>query len=262
MHNIETSIKSLYAINLLEGEGAGTAYEYYTKLRKLKKFLDSHQKPRKILIAGLPERYGLSMDFFMLGSALSAEIVAVDERPDKLKRAKDVVKILTAKKIIVDTKMDFISTDDIARFEKAVTVHGHFDLALSSEVLQRLNGDRAVYIACLRRLSTQFAIFAPNRGNESHAKLSGLRSVYLEELLKYCREEHSRVKICESGFLDMPPFPPGLSRSPDKRNEAAKSRFEALLMRALEVYSLCENVVPKFIKEKIAHIVYIVAKHG
>ena len=45
-------------LNLLEGEGLGTSYEYYVKFRRLKRFILSVGPPKKILIAGLPERYG------------------------------------------------------------------------------------------------------------------------------------------------------------------------------------------------------------
>ena len=70
MLKIKYDIKSLYAINLVEGEGLGTAYEYYAKFRKLENFINSIKKPKRILIAGLPEKYGLSMDFFLLGQML------------------------------------------------------------------------------------------------------------------------------------------------------------------------------------------------
>ena len=87
MLKITENIRSLYAINLVEGEGVGTAYEYYVKLRKLERFVNSIERPKRILIAGLPERYGLSMDFFLLGQMLQAETVAIDERSDALERA-------------------------------------------------------------------------------------------------------------------------------------------------------------------------------
>ena len=257
MIKIEKSIKSLYTINLLEGEGVGTAYEYYAKLRKLRRFMNSIGTPRNVLIAGLPEKYGLSMDFFLLAQALGAETVIVDDRALALERAKRVICTLESKKLIADIKPSFVKVDHIAEVCDNSFYKSKFDLALSSEVLQRLNEDRAAYIARLRELATHFAIFAPNRGNESHAKLSGLRSVHLEELLKYCREGNSKVTIYDSGFLDMPPFPPGLSRSQEKREQARSSRIEAILMKSLEIYSLCESILPEFIKAKIAHIVYV-----
>ena len=94
MSEIRENIRSLYAVNLLEGEGVGTAYEYYAKSKKLKRFLHAIGRPKRILIAGLPERYGLSMDFFLLGDRLDAETVVIDERPDALARAGNVIEAL------------------------------------------------------------------------------------------------------------------------------------------------------------------------
>jgi hypothetical protein len=75
------SIKDLYALALAEGEGMGTAYKYYVKRLILRRFLDGRLQPRSILIAGLPEKYGASLDFVLLGSELGATITVVDDRP-------------------------------------------------------------------------------------------------------------------------------------------------------------------------------------
>lgn len=262
MIKIKESIKSLYAINLVEGEGIGTAYEYYAKLRKLIKFINSIERPRRILIAGLPEKYGLSMDFFLLAQILKAETLAIDDRSSRLERARKVFSKLKSKRIFDDINVIFSRVDNIVEFDKGSLRDGKFDLALSSEVLQRLDGAQSKYISTLVGQAKHFAIFVPNRGNKSHANITGLKSVYLSELLKCCREEHSGVSIYDFGYIDMPPFPPGLTRSHEKRELASKSRVEAFLMKGLEIYSLCEDIIPKFVKEKIAHITYFMAKNG
>jgi hypothetical protein len=262
MFETSKSIKSLYAINLIEGEGVGTAYEYYSKLRKLRKFINSIGSPRRILIAGLPEKYGLSMDFFLLGQMLQAETVVIDERANALERARSALSILRNKKLLGDVNTVLLKSDQIENFNNEGLFDGEFDLALSSEVLQRLDtARRHTFISNLKFTAKNFAIFVPNSGNESHANLSGLNSISLRELLKYIGNEHSDSGIYDYGYIDMPPFPPGLSRSQDKREQAAESRLESSLMKGLEIYSLCENLIPKFIKEKIAHIVYIMVKN-
>jgi hypothetical protein len=139
-------------------------------------------------------------------------------------------------------------------------VGGEFDLALSSEVFQRLDGAQGTYVSSLKRLAKNFAIFVPNRGNESHSNLSGLRSVDLRELLNYFPEQNHGLNIFDYGYVDMPPFPPGLTRSREKRMEAAESRLEGFLMKGLEIYSRFEDLVPTFLKEKAAHIVYVMAR--
>jgi len=261
MLKIKKNIQSWYAINLVEGEGVGTAYEYYAKLRKLKKFINTIGKPKRILIAGLPEKYGLSMDFFWLGGMLHAETVIIDDRSETLERAGRILSMLKSEKFVDETKFTFIKTDRIWEFNSIDVIKGEFDLALSSEVLQRLDGTRETYISNLKKAAKYFAIFVPNRGNESHANLSGLKSLYLEELLQHCQEGYPETTLYDYGYIDMPPFPPGLSRSQEKREKASESRFESFLMKGLEFYGLCEDLIPKFIKEKIAHIIYVMGKN-
>ena len=52
----QQSIKSLYPLALAEGEGVGTAYEYYPKRLRLVRWLKQKQRLQHILIAGLPEK--------------------------------------------------------------------------------------------------------------------------------------------------------------------------------------------------------------
>jgi hypothetical protein len=254
---LRKSIKSLYGLNLLEGEGVGTAYEYYTKLRKLEKFLNSIGRPKNILVAGLPEKYGLSMDFFLVADTLRAQIVVVDDRDDRLQRAREVFTHAKSQGYFADCEATFSPVNSIAKIDDSLLLSGKFDLALSSEVLQRLDGSQHNYISTLKNLAKYFALFVPNNGNESHADLSGLNSISLTKLLRYCRNVSQELAIYDYGYLDAPPFPPGLSRSQDKRQQAAQSSFESFLMKGLEVYGRCENILPNFIMRKNAHIVYV-----
>jgi len=154
--------------------------------------------------------------------------------------------------------MKFIKINNLPEFNYKSGIDGKFDLALSSEVFQRIDKGKETYISNLIKVANNFAIFAPNRGNESHASLSGLNSVSLEELLIYC-QAHSKATLYDYGYIDMPPFPPGISRSQDKREKASRSRIESFLMKGLEIYNLSEDIIPTFIKRQIAHIVYVMA---
>ena len=257
---IRKNIQSWYPINLIEGEGVGTAYEYYAKLKKLRKFIISIGNPKRILIAGLPEKYGFSMDFFWLGAMLNAETVVIDDRSEALENTGRILSKLKFKQLMNETKISFIKTDSISEFNNQSVIKERFDLALSSEVLQRIDTSKETYISNLMKVSKNFAVFAPNRSNESHASLSGLKSVGLKELLRYCRK-HPETRIYDYGYLDMPPFPPGISRSQEKRDQAANSPFETFLMKILEIYNICEDITPKFIKAKFAHITYVMVKN-
>jgi len=260
--NGKESIKSLYPVNLIEGEGVGTSYEYYAKLRKLKKFIRSMDRPKRILIAGLPEKYGLSMDFFLLGQMLQAETVAIDERPDVLERVRTALSAIKTKELFNDTNIVLTQVDSVAEFNKHNNLFNErFGLALSSEVLQRLDGAQETYISNLKKAARNFAVFAPNCGNESHANLSGLKGVYLEDLLKHFSGRGADETIYDCGYIDMPPFPPGLTRSQEKRVQASESALETFLMMCLQIYCLCEDIIPDVVKKKIAHIVYVMAKN-
>ena len=60
------SISSLYPLALAEGEGIGTAYEYYAKRLVLARWLASLRPPQRLLIVRLPEKCGKSLDFILL----------------------------------------------------------------------------------------------------------------------------------------------------------------------------------------------------
>jgi hypothetical protein len=247
-------------MNLVEGEGLGTAYEYHVKLRKLQRFINSMDRPRRILIAGLPERYGLSMDFLLIGQLLGAETLVVDDRREVLERAQRIFEILRMKEYFHAGRVAFSGLSSISELRSQQLMGGGFDLALSSEVLQRLGGEIGPYLSQLADLAKSYALFAPNQDNRSHAKVSGLRGVSLEELIGHCSRVNSGVQIYERGYIDMPPFPPGLSRSQETRERASRSRFEAIVMRGLEIAGRCENFWPTMIKRKRAHIVYVLGK--
>ncbi len=254
-------IRALYPINIAEGEGLGTAYEYYVKFRKLKSFLYCTGIPKKILVAGLPEKYGLSMDFILLGQTLHTGVTVVDDRYETIERARETIHALEAEGFLNGAKINFREVARVSELEVEDLGSGQFDLALSSEVFQRLGGsEKEKYISSLRNRAKSFALFVPNGENRSHASLSGLKGEYLRRLIDYCERERSGMVIHDYGYIDMPPFPPGLTRSQEKRDKAAKSRIESILMKGLECYSLFEDAVPIDLRQKKSHIIYIMAR--
>jgi hypothetical protein len=256
------SIKSYYRLSLTEGEGVGTAYEYYAKARKLRRLMEIVGTPKRILIAGLPEKFGLSMDFFLLGHDTQAEILVVDERRERILKAQEVMADLASRGILSVGRTRFSTVTDLGELDGNQLGGGTFDLALSCEVLQRLGSARDRYISRLWDTSRNIAVFVPNGGNSAHAEHSGLRGLCAEELLRACRQERRDARIHDFGLLDMPPFPPGVSRSQDKREEAAESLLEGLLMRALEGYCCVEGFWPVAVRARLAHIAYVMAGRG
>lgn len=243
------SIKSLYTLALAEGEGLGTAYEYYAKRLLINGWLSQFSRPTRILIAGLPEKYGASLDFVELAAELEAEVIVVDDRPEALKRLEKGIDEVGSKGILDNLNWQPVMTTNLCSLKE---IEGYFDLCLCCEVLQRLEIEsRVEYISRLASLANYLALFVPNADNASHGNLSGLSGLYFEDLTSLFREKQSRI-----GFIDMPPFPPGITRSDEQREEAATGKKESVAMRGLAFYARLERFLPRSIRRRQSHIVY------
>lgn len=244
------TIKDLYALALAEGEGMGTAYEYYAKRRVLEPWLKGRAKPKSILIAGLPERYGLSLDFLLLATELGAAVTVIDERPESLERLRNTRDLLLQQGIFRLVEPQTIPVNSPADFGEQV---GDFDLSLTSEVLQRLTTDaRSLYIQAVRGHSLAAALFAPNADNAAHTNRSGLAGLYLTDLQQLV----SGPTPSTTGYIDMPPFPPGITRSDEQREQATTGAFENTVMWGLGHYARHENWVPGSVRRTQSHIVF------
>ena len=245
------SIKELYPLALAEGEGMGTAYEYYVKRMALGQFLDHGPRPRSILLAGLPQKYGSSLDFLLLGSELGASVTVIDDRPmalDRLRGALEVLKEMPDAPAIQPPA--HIAQDELAGLS-AVTQH--YDLVVSSEVLQRLPPDgRNSYLSRIRSLAGHRALFCPNAGNKAHNSRSGLAGLGLQELTTMTAGRGETA----TGYMDMPPFPPGITRSAEQREGAKQGRFEGLFMWGLTRYAHMERFMPLAVRRRQSHIVF------
>jgi len=85
------TVKSLYPLALAEGEGVGTAYEYFAKRLALRRWLGKVPASPRLLIAGLPQKYGTSLDFFLLAAELGAQLTVADDRHWALEKAANAV---------------------------------------------------------------------------------------------------------------------------------------------------------------------------
>ena len=174
------SIKSLYVLALAEGEGVGTAYEYFAKRLVLARWLKSCPKPQRLLVAGLPERYGSSLDFLQVTQEFGATVTIIDERPSALEKLQRSLTAAQREGWLTAVSPQPIPVHHLADLRE---IAPEFDLCLASEVLQRLEPTaRAEYISHLRRLATNIALFAPNGGNAAHTNISGLSGVTLTEM--------------------------------------------------------------------------------
>ena len=266
------SIKSLYTLALAEGEGVGTAYEYYVKRQALAPWLRQIERPQRILVAGLPQKYGASLDFLLLAAELGATITVIDERPQAIVKLERALATAQAQGCLVHVEP---ATCVVANLTE---VAGEFDLCLSCEVLQRLAvASRPSYVRRLQEAASAVALFAPNADNPAHTELSGLSGLHLRELVTLVGggawKQGSRGAgayhvlrplpghlVTVSAYLDMPPFPPGIVRDEEQRARASSGRFEALAMWALGTYARLEKVLPSGVRQRHSHIVYALTR--
>jgi hypothetical protein len=244
----ERSIHSLYPLALAEGEGVGTAYEYFAKRLVLAPWLANLPNPKSMLIAGLPEKYGSSLDFFLLGQDLLVpEVVVCDERPSALDKVSQSLASAQAAGLLTGLKTRSVLIDHFSRIGEEV---GEFDLCVTSEVVQRLNGNAPEVVKTLMRTARNLALFVPNADNPAHNQLSGLGGLRLEELQSMVGQPD------RAGYVDMPPFPPGLTRSSTQRQQATSGWTERLAMGGLDMYARLEHFIVLALRRRHAHIVY------
>jgi hypothetical protein len=246
------SIKALYPLALAEGEGIGTAYEYFAKRLALGRWLKTLPRVRRLLIAGLPEKYGSSLDFIQIAQDLSVpKPVVVDDRLAALEKLRLSVTTAQAAGALAGIQPEYVHLDELAGLRE---LNGSFDLCLGSEVLQRMNHlTRSQYVKDLCVLAPAIALFAPNGGNHNHTTLSGLSGLELSEVRALAATSGF---LMQAGYVDMPPFPPGLTRSDEQRTKASAGRLEALAMGGLGYYARLERSFPAVWRRAHAHIVY------
>lgn len=248
------SIKSLYALALAEGEGVGTAYEYFAKRLALAGWLQQLGRPARLLIAGLPEKYGSSLDFLLLAEELGASVTVVDERPLALDKLQSSLAAAQGAGWLTAVTPILIPVKTLADLSELT---GSFDLAISSEALQRLQEPaRPRYVVRLGELATAVALFCPNGDNPAHnnlSRLSGLTLAQLQALFSLAPPLH------RCGYIDMPPFPPGIIRSEEQREQATSGKFEAFAMWGLGYFARAEKFLPTAVRRRQSHIVYVLA---
>lgn len=247
----KTSIKALYTLALAEGEGVGTAYEYYAKRLVLGPWLAERPRPARMLIAGLPQKYGSSLDLLQLAVDLQAEVVVADERPEALTKLERGLVAVRAQGWLSDVVPRLQLVDDMGTL---TGVAGAYDLALSCEALQRMDvATRRALAARLHGLAGAVALFAPNEDNPAHTAISGLDGLTLAEIRALVP---AGGRLLRSGYIDMPPFPPGIVRSEDQRAQASSGRLEAAAMWGLQTVARLERFLPGGIRRRQSHIVY------
>ena len=242
------SIKDLYAYALSEGEGVGTAYEYYVKRRVMGPLLPMLRPGARVLIAGLPEKYGTSLDFVLLGWERGARLLIVDDRSEALERARRALGKQKDAGRLAGVQVEYRQLGSMLELSDLPLA----DVVLSCEVVQRLpEADRAAYVRALRTCARAGALFVPNSENGSHLKISGLSGLDRATVRALVGAD-----VRDVGYTDLPPFPPGVTRSTAARERASSGALEAIGMWGLGIYSAAEPLLPAPLKRRVAHIVY------
>ena len=241
-------MQKFYDLAITEGEGLGTAYEYLVKRRLLNKIIPKNRKPR-ILIAGLPERYGYSLDFISFCEDYNLDYEVIDERADKIDRLKRISKK-------THNRLKLAQSCDLCKLGNVYS-EKHFDFAFSCEVLQRFShADRTQYIKILKRIAKNTILFVPNGDNKAHDVCSGLSAIKQRELVGQFNSIYNH-RIRDMDYIDMPPWPPGIKRNIFK--ETMNNSVVNILLNILQIVSVIEPLCPVFIKSRYAHLIYIVA---
>jgi len=201
----------------------------------------------------LPQKYGSSLDHLLLAEELGAEVMIVDERPKALEKLK--ISLANAQQAgwLTAVAPQCVPVEALSDL---TAVSGTFDLAIANEVLQRVpETEQKAYISAQMGLATAVAIFCPNAQNPDHAAHSGLSTLSLNHIQSLITQL-SNHPIATSGYIDMPPFPTGVSRNEEQRAQASSGKFEAFAMWGLGIFARCERFIPSGIRNQKSHIIY------
>jgi hypothetical protein len=169
-----------------------------------------------------------------------------DERPQALDRARGAFETLRRAGRLSRLSVTYRQLSSL----RSLPDLGRHDAVLSCEVVQRLSPpDRAEFARAVLAAAPVGAVFVPNADNRSHMTISGLSGAPMSEM-------RSLFGQASWGYVDMPPFPPGIARTPEQRAAATSGVMEAVAMRLLDAYCASERFVPDAVKERFAHLVF------
>lgn len=251
---VKRNIDFFYTLASREKEGIGTAYEYLVKSHLINKLFEKIGKPKNILIAGLPEKYGFGLDSLFLASLHNCNIDIIDERDNIIGNLNEVLKDLIVSNLLMVDKIKIQKVEELGN-----NIKKHYELAISSAVLQRVKEkSRIDYLKKLSGIVRYAVLFVPNQGNKAHQKYTGLDTLCLEDLLEYSKKSNPGALILDSGRIDLPPFPPGIKISTLSRKIIETSWIRIILMKFLDIWAYFEFFFPRFIKNKFAHLGYVI----
>lgn len=250
------SIQALHSIARAEEEGAGIAYEYFTRRLVLAPWLRALGRPRRILIAGLPEKRGRGLDFLQIAAECGATVTIVDDRPQALTRLRRAWQAAQTDGRLIAVHPSLVLTDSVAELS---AVAGPFDLCLSAHILQRLNPTwRALYFNRLQRLAPAVVLFAPNGDNVAHTTASGVAGVRREEMNSLIKATAfvPGQPLPQTGYINLLPSSPAGRYRRDRHTAPGVDPLAATAMGGRQLFAHFERLLPLALRRQQANTVY------
>jgi hypothetical protein len=249
------SVVDLYPVALLEGEGMGTAFEYSVKLKMLHRAFKFCLPPRQILIGGLPEAYGVDLALALFAAQYDSRVVVADDRLPMLEKFADALQSLQLSGLVNAEHFEMRHLETLADPTRPDDVP--FDLWITTSSIQRLTeNERAEYLAQVRENARCAAILVANEGHKAHQNITGIKGFFLPDLVSMCQQ--AGLAVQEANYLDMPPFPPGITRSTEAKENAAQSSLNRAAMHILEWAVHVERFWPRLVRQRFSHIAYVI----
>lgn len=250
--------KKLLELTLAEYEGIGTWYEYLVKYRIFRKLKNINS----ILLAGLPEEYGLASDI-LLFAIHGIKITVIDDRKEKLNEF-----IELAKKFNIEKNVNIKLLKD---FNKLPFKENSFDLVTNTEAIQRIP-DYRTFIREMERVSKKHVIvFSPNGYYYSHYIITKIKTFTMHNFLSAFS-----LKIINKNYLDRPPWPAGVAVSSNisfttgskakkraqLKEQGAKDGVLISLIKKIFIFftpawALSEILYPSPLKEFLSHMFFV-----
>jgi len=237
--------KFLLDLSLAEREGIGMWYEYLAKLR-----VYPVERDIKILVFGLPEKYGIGIDnllFLVRGGSLTV----IDHRPQVLADFEKITKNFLRE----DVNLKILN---VKNFTKTEFTDNSFDLVCSSEVLQQFTNHIEIVQEMIRVSKRHIVFFVSNKTCYAHPKFSGLNSYSLKEIKNQLKKMR-QIQIKKAGYADIPPWPSGINVT---QNEKTREGFLINLVKNIFIFITptlvrLEIFYPFPLRRWLAHFIYL-----
>ena len=259
MFNLDIWEKFHYCAKL-GGEGYGSTYEYVAKYKIFQQWNRKYGlrgKFDRFIILGLPQKYGLALDFFWWVNMLLVKEVIVWSN-----KSSDVEdKFINSWRYLNQVFRLNLPLPCFVQSLTEITDYVDKSFLVSCEVLQGLESEDRKLAYDVLEMSHFSAVFVPNFYNKAHQKISRLPTIKDNHIFQKV-PQHS-ISVLESGYLDFPPVPPGFvlpSSKVESSNGFNKSCVHIKDKMIFFILELWQNLVETSI-QKVMPSFYVNGSH-